>query len=218
MSCLDRFRKQRGDEGFSLIELAVAMALMALVMSFVVTTVVRVRRVSVDQRLRGDSLAIASVAMDNMSKALRGATPLDQNSTTTPRLPAFKSAAASDIVFYTSLSGPLRRIHYYVDANRVLWEETTIADAASSPYWTFTAAPRLRQIGSKIPASAGAVFTYRTDTGSSVAVPTTDPLVLQTIRTVEVNLTIQADSRPKVAPVTLLNQFSLPPYYVVSLS
>jgi prepilin-type N-terminal cleavage/methylation domain-containing protein len=217
MSFLARFRRQQ-DDGFSLIELAVAMALMGVIMTFVVTTVVRVRRVSVDQRLRGDSLAIASIAMDNMSKALRAATPLDQNNTTTPRLPAFKSAAASDIVFYTSLSGPLRRIHYYVDTNRVLWEETTIADAASSPYWTFTAAPRLRQIGSKIPASAGAVFNYRTDTGAAVAVPTSDPLVLQTIRSVEVNLTIQADSRPKVAPVTLLNQFSLPPYYVVSLS
>jgi prepilin-type N-terminal cleavage/methylation domain-containing protein len=218
MSFLDRFRQKSADEGFSLIELAVASALMALVMTFVVTTVVRVRRVAVDQRLRGDSLAIASVAMDNMSKALRAATPLDQNSTTTPRLPAFKSAAANDLVFYTSLSGPLRRIHYFVDANRVLWEETTVADAASSPYWTFSASPRLRQIGSKIPTSAGALFTYRTDTGSTVSVPTADPTVLQTIRTIEVNLTIQADSRPKVAPVSLLNQFSLPPYYVVSLS
>jgi prepilin-type N-terminal cleavage/methylation domain-containing protein len=217
MTFLDRFRA-RDDEGFTLIELAAAMALMGMVMSFVVTTVIRVRRVSIDQRLRGDSLAIASIAMDNMSKAMRAATPLDQNSTVTPRLPAFKSAAANDIVFYTSLSGPLRRIHYYVDANRVLWEETTIADAASSPYWTFSAAPRLRQIGSKIPATAGALFTYRNDTGGAVTVPTTDPVVLQTVRTVEVNLTIQADSRPKVSPVSLLNQFSLPPYYVVSLS
>jgi prepilin-type N-terminal cleavage/methylation domain-containing protein len=215
---LNRFRRQDSEGGFTLIELAVAAALMGVVMSFVVTTVVRVRRVEINQRLRGDSLAIASVAMTNMSKALRAATPLDQNSTTTPRLPAFKSAAANDIVFYTSLSGPLRRIHYYIDSNRVLWEETTVADAASSPYWTFTAAPRVRQIGSKIPTTAGAMFTYRGDTGTAITVPTVDPLVLQTVRSVEVNLTIQADSRPKVAPVTLLNQFSLPPYYVVSLS
>lgn len=211
-------RRRVGDDGFSLIELLVAAALMGIVMSFVVTTVVRVRGVSVDQRLRGDSVAIASVAMNNMSKALRAATPLDQNSTATPRLPAFVSAAPNDIVFYTSLNGPLRRVHYFIDSSRVLWEEVTVADPASSPYWTFTAAPSLRQIGSRIPTTAPPLFAYFDDTGAAVSVPTTDVLLLQTIRTVQVSLTIQADSRTKVAPVTLLNQFSLPPYYVVSVS
>jgi prepilin-type N-terminal cleavage/methylation domain-containing protein len=212
-------RRRLGEHGLSLVELLVTMALMGVVASLTASTVIGVNSNLTKNRNREDSLRIASVAMESMSKSLRSATPLDVAGTPPSRLPAFSQALDKEMTFYTSLSGPLRRVHYLIDASGNLVEQTALARAGSAPYWDFTGQPTSsRVIGSKVPAAAAALFVYKDDTGAVIPAPGTDATALTQVRSVDVTLTVQADSRSRVKPVVLTTRVSLPAYYVVSRS
>lgn len=207
------------DEGLSLVELMVTMSLMVLVVSFAAATLITVNRNLMLNRNREDSLRVASVAMQNMSKALRSATPLDVAGSPPTRETAFVQALGKEATFYTSLGGPLRRVHYFIDGAGNLVEETVLARPGSAPYWDFTGqTASQRVVGSKVPAAAAALFVYLDDTGSAIAPPGTDAVALTQIRSVDVTLTVQADSVARVAPVVVTTRVSLPAYYVVSKS
>jgi prepilin-type N-terminal cleavage/methylation domain-containing protein len=207
---------RRDDRGFSLVELLSVMVLLGIVMGITTVTMTKVNHTLVTNRFREDSLRISSVAMANMTKALRAASPVERNSATTPRIPAFKSIAANDITFYTNLSGNPRQIQYKINAGRSLLELTTKADGASAPYYTFTGAASSRAIGSKIPTSAPAMFRYYDDTETEITtLPSTDPLVLERVRSVDITVTVQADGNKKARAVTLVTRISLPGYNVV---
>jgi prepilin-type N-terminal cleavage/methylation domain-containing protein len=208
---------RRDDRGFSLVELLSVMVLLSIVMSITTVTMIKVNQTLVNNRFREDSLRISSVAMENMTKALRAASPVERNSATTPRIPAFKSIAANDITFYTNLSGNPRQVQYNINAARSLRELTTKADGGSAPYYTFTGTAVAREIGSKIPTSAPALFRYYDDTGTEITtLPSTDPLVLEQVRSVDITITVQADARNKARAVTLVTRISLPGYNVVA--
>lgn len=207
------------DDGLSLVELMVTMSLMLLVVSFAAATLITVNRNLMMNRNREDSLRIASVAMQNMSKALRSATPLDVAGTPPTREPAFVQALDREVTFYTSLGGPLRQVHYFIDGSGNLVEETMLARPGSAPYWDFTGQARSqRVVGSRVPAGAAALFVYLDNTGSPIVAPGTDPVALTQVRSVDVTLTVQADSVARVAPVVVTTRVSLPAYYVVSKS
>jgi prepilin-type N-terminal cleavage/methylation domain-containing protein len=208
---------RRDESGFSLVELLSVMVLLSIIMSIVTVTMVKVNGTLVRNRFREDSLRIAAVAMENMTKAMRSASPVDRNSATTPRIPAFKSIAANDITFYANLGGNPRQIQYNINGSRSLRELTTQPDAGSSPYFTFTGTAANREIGRKIPTTAPVLFRFYDDTGIEItSLPSTDVLVLDRVRSVDVTITVQTDGRNKARPVTLVSRISLPEYNVVA--
>ncbi|MDQ1620420.1 MAG: hypothetical protein QOE19_2989 [Actinomycetota bacterium] len=216
MNVLRRLRRLTAgrDAGFTLTELMVTMVLLSLVMSMSLLAVRSLNKQILNTNTRVDSTNIASVGMNNISKAVRAASEIQVNNGA--NLPAFVSIGSEAVTFYSNLGAGPVRVAYSINANRELVESRTLGvyvatPAAGNPYWTFAGATSNRLVARKIPAGlATPIFTYYDGADATVPVPSTSAAVLSTVETVKITLTVQALSTTKAAPVTLVNRIALP--------
>jgi hypothetical protein len=203
-------RLGRDESGLTLAELLITMVLMGLVGSLVLSVYSTSANVVVDNDRRLDSVNIATIGMERLSKAIRAGTEIKQASHA-ENIPAFLEAGASRMVFHSYLGSSPSRITFDVDAQRVLNETVVPADSSSTePYWTFTGPATTRIVARKIPAGlATPLFRYFDGGGAEIA-PTTDPDELRRIEQVQISLTVQADPTNTVRPALLENRVALP--------
>lgn len=236
---VQRTRRGRAaaDDGLTLVELLVTMILLGIVSTIVVTTVTVISRATVRDRSNGESLDLARIGMDYMTRAIRAGTEIQQSSGAANK-PAFIQTGPEVMELYASLGQPNgpTRIRYAVDGNRRLIEYRCEANAGSAPYytyptWNYTGTPPsgcvAREIASQIlSGTSPPLFTYVTGPGAPPAgttapgaAPTVSPQtlgayptnadLLGNIRGVDINLNV--DSTPGVGiPVRLNNTVMLP--------
>jgi prepilin-type N-terminal cleavage/methylation domain-containing protein len=141
-------RRIRGQQGFTLIEVLVAMSILGIVMTGAMTLIQVVLRQSRGVVERTDAMQRGRLALDDLTRQIRSQVCL--NATT----PGFASATASDLTFYSDFSDssaspaqpPVQRRVYY--------------DAA---------AKQIKGVYSKgVPGGGPGVFTFPTVTESKV--------------------------------------------------
>jgi type II secretory pathway pseudopilin PulG len=204
------YRRLRRDEsGLTLVELLITMVLMGLVGSLVLSVYSTSANVVVDNDRRLDSVNIATIGMERVSKAIRAGTEIKQPSA--QNLPAFRSVGQESVSFYSYLGSEPSLITFAINGNRELTETVVSADSSSTePFWTFTGAGTTRIVARKIPAGlATPLFRYYDGGGAEIA-PTTDPDQLRRIEQVQISLTVQADPTNSVRAAVLENRVALP--------
>jgi prepilin-type N-terminal cleavage/methylation domain-containing protein len=202
-------RLGRDERGLTLVELLITMVLMGLVGSLVLSVYSTSADVVVDNDRRLDSVNIATIGMERLSKAIRAGTEIKQHSA--QNLPAFRSVATEAVSFYSYLGSEPSLITFSINGNRELTETVVPADAASTePYWTFTGASTTRIVARKIPAGlATPLFRYYDGGGAQIS-PTTNQDELRRIEQVQISLTVQADPTNSVRAAVLENRVALP--------
>ena len=201
------------DRGFTMAELLVTMMLMSIISAVVLSTVVIVGRNVVRDQAKGDSLDIARVGMNRVSKAVRAGTEVPVNGSS--NLPAFAEIGPETLTVYASLGSAPTKTQYTIDAQRQLIETQWAADTSNAPYYTFATTPRVTEIASQIPASSG-LFKFYDANGALVSPQTTtDPTVLSLVRSVEINLMVNSNPTQNVPPVSINSTVVLPNLGVV---
>lgn len=224
-------RWRRGeDRGLTLVELMVTMILLGIVTSITVVTVTVIGRATVNDQARGESLDLARIGMNNMTRTIRAGTEV-QRSGGQSNLPAFVCARADSVVVYASLGAAPTMVRYGVNSDRDLVESRWNSIGGTPPYYGFpaltdssaepckvsTAYPPTasRVIASKIPTGT-TLFVYQDDQGAVITPPTpTDVGALGNIRRVQISLTVDAEPSLPTNPVTLTNTVVLPNLGVV---
>jgi type II secretory pathway pseudopilin PulG len=203
-------RVRSGDEGFTLTELLVSMALLMVVSMLVVTSVVAIDRAVVKDQAAGGNLDIGSVGLNRVSKNIRAGMEIQQPSGA--NLPAFAQIGPEILTVYASLGPVPTMITYSVDSQRRLLESRLLANAASGPYWTFTGTPLVTLIASQIPTGTTApLFTFNDSTGAPLAYQSsTDPTVLASVKSVTISLTVNTNPVLGYPSTTITNTVVLP--------
>ena len=194
-------------------ELLVTIMLLSIVSAMVVGTVTLVGRNVVRDQSKADSLDIARVGMNRMSKAVRAGTEVPVSSTS--NLPAFAEIGPETLTVYASLGTAPTKTNYSVNAQRELIETKWSADTSNAPYYTFATTPVVTEIASQIPAGAS-LFKFRDANGALVSPQTTtDTTVLSQVRSVEIDLKVNSNPAQGVPPVSLNSTVVLPNLGVV---
>ncbi len=214
MRGMRRFLRSRTSRqgGFTMAELLVTMVLLSIVGTMMVTTVTIISGTVVREQATGESLDIARVGMNRMTKAIRAGTEIPVSGSS--NLPAFASIGPTTMTVYASLGAAPTKIQYSINATRDLIETQWPADTSNAPYWTFGTTPRVEIIASKIPAGA-TLFVYNDANGAPVSPQTTtDTTVLSLVRSVDITAIVNANPA-KGADVTISSTVVLPNLGVV---
>jgi type II secretory pathway pseudopilin PulG len=225
---LDRMRSGDAQAGITLAELLVATFLLGLMMTLLMTVVVTTSRTFTEDRAAGDSVNIATVGMNEISRNVRAGTEIRRSGGAT-NLPVFEQAATERVVLHSYIDAesidprPIK-VTFSINASRELVETRQPAVAGSGPYWTFvpathpTASSKVvtRQItpGSNLfrfyPADNPATPANESDVALVVPAGGLSEADRRRIVTVEVRLSVQADLTQRADPVVLQNRIGLP--------
>jgi prepilin-type N-terminal cleavage/methylation domain-containing protein len=200
----------RRDDGFTLAELLVVMMLMGIVGSMALFFVTTSADAIVKDQSRLDSLNIATVGMNQLSKAIRAGTEIEQAGTV--NLPVFSAVGSESMTFYSFTGTVPSQVAYEINAGRELIQRSVPADPASGPTWEFTGTPSTRIVARQIPVPAPGdppLFAYHDGTGALMTLPV-GPAGLSQIERVTITLTVQTDLNQDVPPAVLVNQVGLP--------
>lgn len=201
-----RRRDQAGQS--SLIEVAAVLLIMAIVMTFIYTSIDSAERVVVGTRLRITNLDEARTLMAVLTKDLRTATRLEAG--TAP----FVTAEARDVTFYANLENPTggpRKVRIYVNSDNVIIASVKTPDVGSvSPNYTYTGAAKLRYVGRYL-ANTGSqpVFQYLDGTGTTLPSPVSAADRLA-VASVKIKVVVRTTTNLPVGDVTLQDQVRLP--------
>lgn len=201
-----------GDRGLTLVELLVAISLLAIAMTLVTALVVTVSRTFTREEAQHDSSTTGALGMQNLSRAIRGAAEMDTASG--ERAPAFAAASPTSATFSAYLDvedveeGPVR-VELVLDtaADRIV--ERRYDSYRASGLWAFRTSPsRERVLVRDVRDSA--VFTYRRANGTSLPSRALTVDERREIAAVRVTYGVQTDASGRVAPVRLEAVVSLP--------
>lgn len=210
-------RARHDDRGLGLPELLVTMMLIALMSLLVTTLFVTMSRSLSDDKLAHSSSSTAAIAMNEMSRVVRGGAEIRQSGK--QPLSAFSIATPTSMTitsFVDAKSSTLApiKVSFVLSAAGVLTETRQSAVAGSAPYWTFGAASTSRVIARDIvtPTATTPLFLYlgadgKPVSGSCNATTTTS---CGLVRSVEVSFQVQADKSGDVSPVRLQNTIGMP--------
>jgi prepilin-type N-terminal cleavage/methylation domain-containing protein len=205
----DRRRRITGDSGLTLSELMVTLVLMGIVGTLMMTAVVNVTRTVTKNQANADSLDIARIGMNRITKTIRAGMDIQRSGLAD--LPALASVSPNQLTVYASVGAVPAKVTYSINGSRELIEQWYAGNAASNPYWTFVATPRTTIVARKIPAGSAALFVYLDEFGDPIANQTTNTVAdLELIRSVRIELTVDADPARGGGPVTISNTVVLP--------
>jgi prepilin-type N-terminal cleavage/methylation domain-containing protein len=208
---LARLRRIRrdGDRGLTLAELMVTMLLLGIVGSIMLGAVVTVTTTVTKTQARADSLDVSRLGMARLTKSIRSGMAIQQAGAADK--PPFAEIGPNQLTVYASLGTVPTKITYSINSNRELVEQWYTGNAASNPYWTFSATPRTTVIARKIPTTAGALFTYYDYNGALLANQTSTSVTdLSQVRSVKIALTVDVDPARAGGPVTVSSTVVLP--------
>jgi len=190
-----RRRAAHGEDGITMVEMAVVIALLGLVLAMAMQGLVSYQRAAGAADTRQQDLEEARTAMAVLSKDLRTATELT-------------AATATDVTFTallnTGSTAPANRLRLYVDAGGVLREAVTPPDDPNASPLTYTGTPVTRVVGRGL-VDTGTLLSYR---DSADAVTTTLTAITSVVVTVSVDLP-SAWGAP-VPPTVLSSRVFLP--------
>jgi type II secretory pathway pseudopilin PulG len=170
-----RRRAARGQDGITMVEMTVVVALLGLVLAMAMQGLVAYQRAAGDADARQRNLDEARTVMAVLTKDLRTATE-------------FSAATATDVTFTgllnTGATAPANRLRLYVDAGGVLREAVTPPDDPTASPLTYTGTPTTRVVGRGLTDTAS-LLSYR---DSSDAVTTSLTAVTSVVVTVSVDL------------------------------
>lgn len=206
----------RDDRGLGLPELLVTMMLIALMSLLVTTLFVTMSRSLSDDKLAHSSSSTAAIAMNEMSRVVRGGAEIRQSGK--QPLSAFSIATPTSMTitsFVDASSSTLApiKVSFVLSAAGVLTETRQSAVAGSAPYWTFGAASTSRVIARDVVTpTTTPLFLYlgadgKPVSGSCNATSTTS---CGLVRSVEVSFQVQSDKTGDVSPVRLQNAIGMP--------
>jgi prepilin-type N-terminal cleavage/methylation domain-containing protein len=192
--------QESGDDGFTLIELMVAMVIMVVLGGAMTATMTSVARNDVTSTSRIRATAQAQVIIDRLTKDLRAAAvPAGGTGT------AVSYADAKNLTLYadfTDGTGP-RQIAITVTGgplNATLAEDTTLASAGG----TYTGAAQHRVDSTDVNISSGTLFTFYRADNSVLTVPVAAPGQI-----VSVGITLVAQEPGLSVPVTVTTRVYL---------
>ncbi len=202
------------DEGFTLAELLVTIALTALLTTIVLMFVTTMSKAFTRDRAASDSSMVASVGMNELTRVIRSGTTL--RTTASNNAPVFVAATDNEVTLYAyidtsaSLVKPVK-VKFSIDSQRRLIETRWAATTSAAP-WTFAAtAYSTRTVARSIPAGSDALFTYLDASSNALSTKTAfTEAQLRTIAAVQVTLTVQADQTGRAKPVRLQNAVGIP--------
>ncbi len=190
----------------SVVEVALTLGIFASIMAFTLTAITSAWTSANGVERRLQDLTEAREIVNNMSKELRTAIPLQSG--TAP----FTDGQDFVTEFYANLNpsmGP-RRIRLYVDgANRMI-QEITEPDATSTPpLYTYTGAPSVRILGEAVanqPTSP--VFSYYDGLGATLPTPLSPADTLR-VEAVGITLSIKTSQSAAIKATTVVNRVRL---------
>jgi len=216
------------EAGFGLMELVVAMAILTLLMSIIIGTFASFSSAFRDERAQTDSINVAGVGMNQLTKIIRAGTIIDLKST--EDRPIFVEASDESVTLYSYIASssidpqPIR-VRFAIDASRQLVQSTWKAEK-SSEGWVFkvdsapaTAPDSTRVIARKIIARTASevtagkarLFTYLDKDGKKIATPVVAGSAARgQITAVVITMNVQADDTKQASPVELRTRVGLP--------
>lgn len=220
-----------GDSGVSLPELLVAMVLLSILMTIVVSVFSSFTQTLTRSQSATDSTNVAALGMNEVTRVIRSGTEIEVNGTST-NLTAFRVAKRESAVVYAYLDtnsttpAPVM-VEFAITPSRDLVERRWAAIRVGT-FWTFpdplTATPASSRIIAKkivVPTAGEAYFlTYLKTDGCPTSQPTC-PIVAASgdelsaaerslIVAVEVTVKVQADPTARAAAVTITNRVGIP--------
>jgi prepilin-type N-terminal cleavage/methylation domain-containing protein len=186
-----RRRLNRGEAGFTLVELAISLTMLAIVLPVAFSALSSMQNSEAVTTNRFTSLGEAQIIADRITKDLRTAVAPDATSA------AFVAADVRGMTFYASLgdvNGPTK-LRVYV-ANL---PGTTVAVFHEDMTPAGTNVEQTRMDGRYVDTS-GVIFTYFDKTGTAIAAPV-DPTKLRSIEQVGISLTTRVSP---TAPATTI--------------
>ncbi len=202
--------RRRADQSgqSTLVEIAATLLLLAIVMTFVYSSIDSAERTVSGTQLRITNLDEARTLMAVLTKDVRTATRLQAGQA------PFTAADSRDVTFYANLdnaTGGPRKIRISVDASNEIIESVQTPDASSvAPDYTYTGVAKRRYVGRYLANTAAQpVFEYFDDAGTQLAAPlsASDRLA---VNSVKITLVVRAASKLPVGNVTLVDQVRLP--------
>ncbi len=214
-------RTRKLDEGLTLIELMVAMAISSLLVALVISTFVSISRSFNDQEGAIANSRMASTAMNETTRILRAGTEIPVYASSVNE-PVFEYAGAEKIIlrsFIDSTSStdpaPLR-VQFARNARNELVETRWTAYHVNGTYWRFNTTSNYARVIARsllAPTASVPLFRYYTKDGAEIT-PATNASLSETqrrnIASVRVTMRVQADESGRVAPVTIQNLVGIP--------
>ncbi|MDR6971507.1 type II secretion system protein [Leifsonia shinshuensis] len=213
-------RHPKADDGFTIAEMLVAMAILGLLLAMVAGFFSLTTKAFTQNQQIGGNAKSASNVMNEISRILRAAT---ENPVSGQALndPAFVSATPESVTVYayvnlaSSLEQPVK-VQFSLDAKRNVVETKYAAYSISPGYWGFQTSPSsVRTLGGTVVTQTGSnpsLFTYLGVDGTAIAIPaggyTTNNL--RSIAAVRVTLTVSGTAAGNSSNVTLQNTVGLP--------
>lgn len=207
-----RLRARRGDDGLTLVELLVAMSLLAIAMTLVTALVVTVSRAYTREEAQRDSSTGAALGMQHLSRVIRAAVELDLSSG--ERAPAFSAASPTVLTLsaYVGVEhvdeGPVR-VELALDTAADEIIERRFAAYRVAGIWEFRTTPSERRVLARDVVDA-AVFAYERADGSTLPSRALTQEERREIAAVRVSYGVQTDRTGRVPPSRIVNVVSLP--------
>lgn len=220
---------RRDERGMGLPEIIVAMALLTVLMTLVLTAVVSFSRVMTKDSAANDSTNVAAIGMNELTRVIRAGTTVPVPASTTP-LPVFTAAGHESVTLHafidtdSSTPKPVKVQFSVHPTTRDLVE--TRWDSYPTPsrptYWSFHTTPSYERVVARMivaPAAGERVlFSYyrindTTKAEEQITLPASGVMSADDrarIVSVEVTLKVQADITSRADPVTMVNRVGIP--------
>lgn len=203
----------RDDTGLGLPELLVTMMLVALMSLLVTTLFVTMSRALSDDKLAHSSSSTAAIAMNEMSRVVRGGAEIRRSGL--QPLPAFETATATSLTVtsYVDTSSAMLapvKVSFTLSPDGDLTVARSAAIAGTAPYWSFASEPSSRVIARDVVWPSGTpLFRYLGSDGKQVS-EACPGAGCGLVRSVEISFEVQADPAGDVSPVRLQNTVGMP--------
>ncbi len=214
--------RSKNDDGFTLMEMMVVVAILSGVLAMVMTTTIAAQKNVNGNAARLDQVQQGKVAMESMSKTLRTAVrPSQLNATCTGcDAAAFLQGNARTVQFYANINNPANilgpsRVSYSVDAAGVLTETIQAPNAHSATDYNYqycTQGTAGCAVSSRVLArgvsTTSTMFTYYDASNNTFA---TLPLASTDLPSVDsIDIVVVVSSSSQVSSTTFTQRVTLP--------
>jgi len=210
-------RLQSDQSGVTLAELIVTIALMAMLLTLIMTIFVTFTRSFAEDRSASTNTAAATVAMNELTRVIRAGTE-NPVTTSATNQPVFSYASAERVKLQayldTEAASPKPvQVQFVVNSDRTLVETRWDAKPLGSGYFSFkTTVASERTIVRQIATGSTPVFSFYN--AKNELIPLTAGKVpdnlLPNIAAVKISMTVQTDPTGKAQTATLENTVGIP--------
>lgn len=205
------FERDERDRGFSLMELLVAISLLAVVTTLVTVLVVSLATTFSRQESQHDSANQAALGMQHVSRIIRAGTEIDTTTWQPAPIFALADRQAMTLQSYVGVEsteeGPTR-VALAIDPATGDLVETRFEPRRSGGVWTYAATPSSRRVLIRDVADTS-TFTYLRSDSSELPTRALTEAERREIAAVRVDLVVQTHGTDDAQPVAMRTEVSL---------